>query len=307
MSKKLTNKEFITKSRKIHGNHYGYSKIKYVNNRIKVVIICPEHGKFQQLPSNHLVGNGCRKCKNERHANKFKKTIKQFIIDAKKVHGNKYNYSKVKYINCKKNITIICPKHGEFLQCPSSHLKHYGCPTCGKENRRINIDKIIERFKKVHGDKYDYSKVIYKKMHIKIIIICPKHGKFKQNPYSHLDNRGCPKCAFNPSKGAKKIINFLNNNNIEYIREKNFPKCKYKSRLYFDFYIKERNLCIEYDGAQHFKKVPWWHKTEKDFEVVKIRDKIKTKFCKREGINLLRIPYTKFNQVEEILSKELIY
>ena len=109
-----------------------------------------------------------------------KLTQKEFIERARKVHGNKYDYSKVIYKNSSTKVCIVCPKHGEFWQIPNSHLQGIGCPKCGDlkkgEYKKSNTDNFINRAKEVHGNKYDYSKSVYKGVHDKICIICPEHG-----------------------------------------------------------------------------------------------------------------------------------
>jgi len=117
-----------------------------------------------------------------------------FIEKAKQIHGDKYDYSKVNYINNRTKICIICPIHGEFWQRPYSHLQGKGCIYCGGKNKRTTKE-FIENAKKIHGGKYDYSKVEYKGHNEKVCIICPIHGEFWQTPNNHLQGKGCQKCA----------------------------------------------------------------------------------------------------------------
>ena len=119
---------------------------------------------------------------------------KKFIEKARKVHGDKYDYSKVVYVNALTKVKIICKMHGEFEQVPSYHLSGNGCQKCGG-TKKLTIAEFIKRAKKIHGDKYDYSKVVYVNNHKKITIICSNHGEFEQRPYSHTQGQGCPKCA----------------------------------------------------------------------------------------------------------------
>lgn len=125
-----TTKSFIAAAKKVHGDKYDYSKVKYVNSHAKVCIICPIHGEFWQLPTNHLSGKGCKSCKNEKLSTDNSSNSEEFIKKAKKIHGDKYDYSKVKYINNRIKVCIICPKHGEFWQSPQQHLRGNGCRTC---------------------------------------------------------------------------------------------------------------------------------------------------------------------------------
>ena len=123
-----------------------------------------------------------------------KLTIEEFIERAKKVHGDKYDYSKVNYINNSTKVCIICPEHGEFYQNPNNHLRGEKCKFCSGYYQS-NTEEFIEKAKKVHGNKYDYSKVNYIKAKIGVNITCPIHGDFFQTPCSHLGGTGCPKCA----------------------------------------------------------------------------------------------------------------
>lgn len=135
--RKLTNKEFINKSIKIHGCKYNYSLVDYKNNSTLVKIICYKHGIFEQIPNSHLLKRGCRKCANENRNNHSKKTTEQIILDFNKTHNNKYDYSLVNYNSYHEKVSIICHKHGVFLQRCSDHINGSGCPKCG----RILIDK----------------------------------------------------------------------------------------------------------------------------------------------------------------------
>ena len=197
---KKTKEQFINEAKSIHGEKYDYSKVEYVNNSTKVRIICPIHGEFYQTPKSHLHGNGCPRCGIIKRSNSKSYTTKSFIKKAIEVHGNKYDYSKVIYIDTNTKVSIICPKHGEFWQTPNVHLQGHGCPKCGKDSSstlsRKNVDEFINEARKIHGDKYDYSKVEYINNKSKVCIICPKHGEFWMTPNSHISSKqGCPKCA----------------------------------------------------------------------------------------------------------------
>lgn len=123
--------QFIKKAKQIHGDKYDYSKSEYNGYSTPLTIICPKHGKFLQSPNYHLKGRGCRKCRVKEAGILRRGTTEEFIAKAKAIHGNKYDYSKVNYDGAMKNVTIICPTHGEFHQSPNSHLSGSGCPTCG--------------------------------------------------------------------------------------------------------------------------------------------------------------------------------
>lgn len=126
----LTTEQFIKKARKIHGNKYDYSKVSYVNYFTNVTIICPIHGEFQQLPSNHLKGEGCYFCGKDRTADSKRVSVNESIEKAKIIHNNFYDYSLTTYDKTSNKVTIICPIHGKFEQVMNNHLRGQGCPKC---------------------------------------------------------------------------------------------------------------------------------------------------------------------------------
>ena len=169
------------------------------------------------------------------------------------------------------------------------------------KNKTKTIKQFIKEAIAIFGNKYDYSKTIYKKSHKKVCIICHKHGKFKVTPNNHIVCRqGCPRCS--SSKGEKLIEEYLVKYKIKYTPNKKFIGCKNKKQLRFDFYLPEYNLCIEFDGMQHF--IPFGFGSEdknEKFKRTKINDEIKNNFCIRNSIPLLRIPYTKIKGIKKVL------
>ena len=140
-----------------------------------------------------------------------RKTTEQFIQEARAVHGDKYDYSNVEYKNSKTKIKIICKEHGEFWQTPGSHLYGRGCPKCGDKrtikSHELTAEEFIQRAKRIHNDKYDYSQVNYTGIYNKIKIICPIHGFFEQRPNDHINNKcGCPKCGGSQKRTAEEFI-----------------------------------------------------------------------------------------------------
>lgn len=213
--KDIKKEKFVQKAQKVHGDRYDYSKVDYENSNKKVCIICPIHGTFWQTPRLHISGSGCKKCGIESRKKKLSSNKKDFITKANKKHNNKYDYSKVSYINNQTKVCIVCKKHGPFLQTPNAHLAGYGCLECGKEkisetNLSSNED-FVKKSKQIHGDKYNYSKVEYKHSDKNVTIICKKHGEFKQKPRTHLAGKGCPICGriqrtINNSSNTKDFI-----------------------------------------------------------------------------------------------------
>lgn len=214
MSKSLEKRasKFIEKSIKAHGDKYDYSKVEYVGALEKVCIICPEHGPFYQIPNSHARGKGCLKCARKIAIEKTFSNTEEFIKKAKKKHGNKYDYSKVKYVRATQKVIIIChnvdkitgEKHGEFLQQPRGHLSGGNCPKC--TGNFMTQELFIKRATVIHNNQYDYSKVVYKTARKKVDIICTNHGLFSQTPGSHLNGNGCPKCSNIYSPTTKEWI-----------------------------------------------------------------------------------------------------
>ena len=149
--------KFIEEARAIHGDKYDYFKVAYKNANTPVIITCPEHGEFLMRPSNHLKGQGCRKCANLSSGSYQKSNTEDFINKSIKIHGDKYDYSKVNYVNNRIKVTIICPEHGEFIQKPLDHLNGCGCPECGlklnnSENKVFNslkdaYENVVHQYK----------------------------------------------------------------------------------------------------------------------------------------------------------------
>lgn len=273
---RLDTDEFIRRAKLVHGNKYDYSKTVYVNSNTKVCIICKEHGEFWQMPHAHLGGSGCPKCHGVCN------TTEDFIYNAKKVHGDKYDYSKVEYIDSVTPVCIICKEHGEFWQKPVKHLIGHGCNKCGLESRKekqfLTQDEFIEKAKKVHGDKYDYSKVVYKTMRDKVCIICPKHGEFWQFPFDHINEHGCPKCGQLISKGEDEIYNFIS----KYFKNEDILRNDREilDGREIDILLPNEKIGIEYNGLK-------WHSEEfnKDFRY----HLSKTEDAFKKGIELIQI------------------
>ena len=120
---------------------------------------------------------------------------KDFIKKAKEKHGNKYDYSKVEYVDSKTKVCIICPIHGEFWQLPNNHLRGKGCSKC-KGGVKLTNEEFIKKANIKFKNFFNYSKVNYTNATTPIIITCPIHGDFWQTPQSHLHSTyGCPSCA----------------------------------------------------------------------------------------------------------------
>ena len=211
MTKEEKFERFKLKAIKVHKGYYIYDKVDYLDSTKKVCIICPLHGEFWQTPAAHVRGEHCPLCANKKRGDTFRGSKDNFILEARKTHGELYDYSNVKYESMMKPVEIICRKHGSFWQIPMQHIKGQGCPKCAGRNQ--TNEEVVGRMKLAHADEdYDYSKVEFTKMHNKVCIICYKkdkdgieHGEFWQTPAKHIVGRGCPKCG-NEKKNADRKI-----------------------------------------------------------------------------------------------------
>lgn len=234
---------FIQKAKDVHGNKYDYNDVIYLSAKTKVILRCKIHGTFEQTPTNHLSGKGCKKCSIENRSKLFKTSQENYIKQVRAVHGARYDLSQIKYINAHTNIKVICHKHGAFSPSPQRFKKGSNCPKCNSESKTdksIYIrEDIITEFIKIHGDQYDYSKVIYKTKGKKVIFFCKKHGEFLQSPKQHIKGAGCPHCSGNVRFTTKTFLKELKNrgywnNNydysqVEYVSAKKLIRVKDKS------------------------------------------------------------------------------
>ena len=300
MGKLLSKIEFIRKANQVHNNEYDYSKVVYKNSATKICIICPEHGEFWQTPGNHLRGNKCPKCANKIRNKNNIKTTEQFIKEAIEVHKNKYDYSKVNYKGAHIKVCIICPEHGEFWQTPHDHLDGHGCPKCGGTGK-LTTQVFIERAKRIHNNKYDYSASKYINNLSLIKIICPIHGEFEQIASEHLRGHGCPMCK--ESSYEKDIAEELKKDKISFEPQKKFEWLKPQS---LDFYLPKYNIAIECQGEQHFKSVEYWGGDDSFKKRVQL-GKVELKKCKKHGIKILYYTNKKFAIKENFYTKSNIF
>lgn len=291
---KLTNEEALKRAKEKHGDTFDYSEFEYVDSNKKVKIICKKHGVFLQLYGNHLKYNGCPSCRMERKRTLYQKTTDKFIEEAKSVHGARYDYSKVDYVNCETKILIGCKYHGFFQQIPSDHLSGKGCAACSGR-AIVSDEEYLRRMRYVHGDEYDLSKFHYINAKTKVTIVCKKHGDFQILPYSFLAGHGCAKCNGNQSKGEALIRHWLRLHGIQFKEQHSFTDCRNVLPLPFDFYIPDDRILIEYDGEGHFVPIVRGDMliTEAEFILAeqKKRDLLKTEWAIANGYTLVRIRY----------------
>ena len=231
-------------------------------------------------------------------------STEQWINLAKEVHGEKYDYSITMYSTAKTKLKIICPTHGEQEMLPHHHIRGYGCGKCGKEQinisngKQLSQQQFLEKVSNLQG--LDFSNSIYKNKRSNITVRCIIHGDYTTKAEMILKGCGCPKCK--SSKGEDIIETWLLKNSISYITQKTFEGCSYKRLLKFDFYLPNYNMCIEYDGEQHFRPIKYWGGLE-GFKKLIIKDGLKNLYCQENNLSLLRILYK--DNIIETLEKNI--
>lgn len=180
---------------------YDYSTVVYANSQSPVEIHCIRHNKtFKQNACDHWLGKqGCKECKNDNKRVLYASNNKDFVKKSIEIHGSKYNYDKVSYVNARTNVIITCPLHGDFDQTPDVHHRGSGCNKCGDERgaskNALPFYDFQKRGKLVHLSKFEYDAGSYFSSSRKTKITCPLHGEFFQLPSSHIRGAGCKYCA----------------------------------------------------------------------------------------------------------------
>lgn len=273
--------EYINKLKEQRDIKYIYDieKGKIYTSRDKIKIICDIHGTFEQNIHNHFnIGNNCPECSNRK---KIKITeIVENIIKKKNIEILKFN-------GYRKMSIFICKIHGEFKSGIETTKRH-GCPKCAKENKNLKEkNKFIEKSSTIWHEliKFDYKTMEYNGTGKKMRLFSKETGWIKQLPCNHL-------LGFIPKSSTGELIieNLLKSKGIKYIKEKKFEKCINIRQLRFDFYLPDKNICIEFNGIQHYKPISLFG-GEKTYLYQMKNDNIKKEFCEKNGIQLLVIPY----------------
>lgn len=280
---------YLAQAKEVHGDKYDYSKIvltEKFNKVDPVIIICPKHGEFKTDLVHHIdFKNNCYKCAKENS----KITLDAFLERSNKIYNSQYDYSRVKFNKLSDKIEIICKKHGPFIQRANSHLMGNGCRQCFMDNSRLTNDAFIQKAKSIHGNVYDYSKVVYLGNKKKVEVVCPRHGSFWVKPNAHTSCKsGCPRCR--ESFGEKLVAKFLSKSKILFERETRIKDYNYR----FDFYLPEQKIYIEYNGVQHYKPVDRFGGLE-NFLKTQENDKVKKELVKNLNSFFITIDYTKYS------------
>jgi len=284
-----SNTDFIDDARSIWGYKYDYSLVDYKGSHIEVLIKYDDV-IYRQKPVLHLLGYNCER--------DIIKNQEDFLRKCYDKHGDKYDYSLVEYTGSQNKVKIIF--EGKiYEQKAGAHIHSSGLVE--KVILKKTTKQFIKESNEIHNFRYDYSKVNYVNNQTKVIITCSIHGDFEQVSSSHLSGAGCPHCM--ESKGERKISKFLDQKNIEYVRQKKFDDCiglRYK--LPFDFYLPKYRVAIEFDGKQHFEPMEYFGGLE-SYNRLKVNDKIKNDYCEDNFIELIRIRYDQIDRIYDILNE----
>jgi very-short-patch-repair endonuclease len=284
-----SNTDFIDDARSIWGYKYDYSLVDYKGSHIEVLIKYDDV-IYRQKPVLHLLGYNCER--------DIIKNQEDFLRKCYDKHGDKYDYSLVEYTGSQNKVKIIF--EGKiYEQKAGAHIHSSGLVE--KVILKKTTKQFIKESNEIHNFRYDYSKVNYVNNQTKVIIICSIHGDFEQVSSSHLSGAGCPHCM--ESKGERKISKFLDQKNIEYVRQKKFDDCiglRYK--LPFDFYLPKYRVAIEFDGKQHYEPMEYFGGLE-SYNRLKVNDKIKNDYCEDNFIELIRIRYDQIDRIYDILNE----
>ena len=289
MSKKKTHEEYVNEL-KIKNPHVEVTGI-YIDANTNIMHHCLIHNVFWETkPSRVLNGNGCKKCRIEKFKISNTKTQDKYTEDVRLKNPNIEVLGE--YVSAKTKILHTCLIHNVVWDAlPTNILKGCGCSECLKEKigskNGISHNEYVDKLSKINPKIVALEE--YLGTEIKIRHKCKLCGhKWRVKPGNVLSGKGCPKC--NESHGEKYISNYLSINNIAYIPQHTFDSCKDKRQLPFDFYLPELNICIEYDGKQHYEAIDHFG-GEEGLKVRQLHDQIKTDYCENNKIFLLRIKY----------------
>ena len=225
-----------------------------------------------------------------------------YIIDELKEYFKGYGYEMLSttYKNAHEPLLLKCPQGHKITINLNNFSNGKRCRICNYKNRIKAKEDEIKKF--VSSLNFKYISLENRNGRDKINLICPKGHKFIIRVDHFKERRKCPFCF--GSKGELRIKEYLESVNILFIHEKTFNDCKNNNKLKFDFYLPDYEICIEFDGRQHFEPFEYFG-GEEAFKAQQKKDEIKNKYCLKNNIKLIRIPYWEFKNIEIILSEQL--
>lgn len=222
---------FLAKARDKHEERFLYDRSSWKGTNKKVRIFCGLHGWFEQVADDHWKHSGCEACARwEMSQRKKRRGWAKFFAAVQLKYGSRFEYDKRSWIHSGEKIRIHCILHGWFSQIAYDHLRLQGCRHCSsnKAPRRLDLKEVICRFRKTHGNRYGYSKVVYKGMGKKVVIICQKHGDFRQTPQEHAGGGGCQKCS---GRHRWTTSEFIERATAKHAGRYAYERAEYKSAL----------------------------------------------------------------------------
>lgn len=238
---------FLERARAKHGGRYYYSKTKDFSSVYeKIPIQCPEHGVFHQSVNSHLCGSGCSQCSRALCVDQT-----NFLTRAKRLHGDRYGYSKAECTEANSMVWVTCQQHGDFRINASKHLRGSGCRECQYDDKRMSTEDFVAKAKLIHGSKYNYVDVVYGNYRSKVDIGCPVHGHFSQAAGSHLQGFGCPRCGapIRHSKPSAEWLKALQADGLEIQHTGNGGEYRIPgTAFHVDGFCHKQNLVLEFNG-----------------------------------------------------------
>ena len=292
----------------IYGDKYVFHWEDYKCKTSQIRVECKLHGEHKISADAILHGSACIYCNGRLYP-------KDWIKNAKAVHGDKYVYDESKPPRIKSDrIRYKCPIHGWQETRYDCHVDlKCGCPVCAGYPNKLSAEQRkanwVKRCKKKYNDRFDYSQFVYVNNDTKGLVTCKEHHySYMIDPWMHLRGAGgCPFCT--GSEGEVHIRTWLENHHINFVPQYSIPNenlfCKRK-HLMVDFYLPDYRMFIEMNGEQHYKNIAYFHQDSWTFEDQQIRDESLRQYSKRHNVRLLVIKYDEIKKIPKILSAALI-
>jgi len=279
-------------------DRYDLSKIQYTHSRTKVELICKEHGSKFILPTNLFLGHGCNECGKAKYTATRTKAWAEVLEQATEVHKGRYSYGRFQYIKSVVPSIITCSIHGDFLMSMSNHLQGKGCKECRKDEKasltsEVNLAKFIDKARRVHGDRYDYTETKYLPHPQLMTITCLEHGPFLLNASRHVgDRRGCRECSGQVSNQEIELR--------KAVRDLGVDDAIYNARVlhgksHVDIFSPKLKLGVEYHGL-------YWHSSAFGREMLQYN---KYKWSIEKGISLIQVFEDEWLQSRDVVIERI--
>jgi hypothetical protein len=258
---KLNQQEFEKRVRAVHGGRYGLGHALYATQYDNVIVECNEHGQFFALPFNLWQGGGCPRCALRQNGLSHRITQADYLFRVNQIHGTTYDHSLIRFERMHDKIVVICRDHGQFTPTAVNYLAGRGCPDCGHSSASakrtpklvLETGEVLARFRGIHGNYYDYTKVVYRHSNHHVEIVCRQHGSFLQTPNSHRVGKGCPECG-RVTRAAAQVL--TTEEVVPRFRQVHGDRYDYASTEYVRF---RQRVTIRCPRHGHFLQTPPAH------------------------------------------------